>query len=182
VGAITHPFLAYSLNKSYFRQLFFALLRAIFVCMNLLREKIVRIAEKITSDEGFILIDVLVRGNERNRVIEVFIDGESNITADDCAGISQKLNDIVEGDKIITSPYRLDVSSPGIDRPLLYLKQYSKHIDREFEVFYKSAEIKKKLKGRLKNISGEQLTFLTDREIVINFNDIIKAKVLISFS
>ena len=150
--------------------------------MSLLRENIVRIAEKITTDEGLFLIDVLVRGNERNRVIEVFIDGENNITAADCASVSQKMNDIVEGDKILTSPYRLDVSSPGTDRPLLYLKQFSKHIDREFELTYKSEEKKKKLKGRLKSIKDEQLTFLTDREIVINFNDIVKAKVLISFS
>ncbi|UCH65486.1 MAG: hypothetical protein JSW63_12920 [Ignavibacterium sp.] len=146
--------------------------------MSLLRENIVRIAEKITSEEGLILIDVLVRGNERSRVIEVFIDGESNITADDCAAVSQKMNDIVEGEKIITSPYRLDVSSPGTDRPLLYLK----HINREFEVTYKSEGKKKKLKGKLKSINGEQLIFLTDREITINFNNITKAKVLISFS
>ena len=150
--------------------------------MSLLRENIVKIAEKITSEEGLILIDVLLRGNERNRVIEVFIDGESNISTDDCADISRKLNDIVEADKIITSSYRLDVSSPGTDRPLIYLKQYLKHIDREFEVTYKSEEKKKKLKGKLKSIKGEELTFLTDREIVINFNDITKAKVLISFS
>ena len=88
----------------------------------------------------------------------------------------------MEGDKILTSPYRLDVSSPGTDRPLIYLKQYSKHIDREFEVSYTSAEKKKKLKGKLISMNGEQLTFFTDKEIEINFNDIIKAKVLISFS
>lgn len=150
--------------------------------MSLLRENIVHIAEKITSDEGLLLLDVIIRGNERNRVIEVFIDGENNITADDCAGISQKLNDIVEEENIIQSPYRLDVSSPGTDRPLLYLKQYLKHFDRNFEVTYKLEEKKKKLKGKLIRIDGEQLTFLTDREIVINFNDITKAKVLISFS
>jgi ribosome maturation factor RimP len=150
--------------------------------MSLLRENIVKIAEKITSEEGLILVDVLLRGNERNRVIEVFIDGESNVSADDCADISRKLNDILEADRIVTSSYRLDVSSPGTDRPLIYLKQYLKHIDRAFEVTYKSEKKKKKLKGKLKSIRGEELTFLTDREIVINFNDITKAKVLISFS
>ena len=150
--------------------------------MSSLQENIVKIAKKITTDEGFFLIDVLVRGNERNRVIEVFIDGEKNITADNCASVSQKLNDIVEEENIISSAYRLDVSSPGTDRPLLFLKQYSKHIDRDFEITFKSEEKKKKLKGKLKSISGEQLTFLTDREISLNFNDITKAKVLISFS
>ena len=150
--------------------------------MSSLRENIVKFAQKITSDAGFILIDVIVRGNERNRVIEVFIDGEKNINADNCAEVNRKLNEIIEEEKIITSSYRLDVSSPGTDRPLIFLKQYLKHIDRQFEVIYNSAETKKKLKGTLKNINGEQLTFLAGSEIVINYNDIIKAKVLISFS
>ena len=150
--------------------------------MSLFRENIVQISEKITSDGGFILIDVIVRGNERNRVIEVFIDGEKNITAGDCAEVNRKLNEIIDEEKIITSSYRLDVSSPGTDRPLLYLKQYFKHIDRTFEVTYNSSDTKKKFNGTLIKINGEQLTFLTDSEIVINFSDIIKAKVVISFS
>ena len=150
--------------------------------MNLLREKIVKIAEKISSDTGFFLIDILIRGNERNRVIEIFIDGEKNITANDCAEVNRKINEIIEEEKIINSSFRLDVSSPGTDRPLLFLKQYLKHVGRQFEVTFNSAGTKKKIKGILKNIEGEQLTFLTDSEIVINFSDIIKAKVLISFS
>lgn len=150
--------------------------------MNLLREKIVKIAEEISSDAGFFLIDIIIRGNEGNRVIEVFIDGEKNVTASICAEINRKIIEIIEEEKIINSPFRLEVSSPGTDRPLLYLKQYLKHINRQFEVTYNSAGTKKKLKGTLKNINGEQLTFFTDREIVTNFGDIIKAKVLISFS
>ncbi len=150
--------------------------------MSLFRKNIVQISEKITSDRGLILIDVIVRGHEKNRVIEVFIDGDKNITAGDCAEINRKLNEIIEEENIITSSYRLDVSSPGTDRPLLYLKQYLKHIDRQFEVSYNSSDTKKKFKGTLININGEQLTFLTDSEIVINFSDIIKAKVVISFS
>ncbi|MEJ2193295.1 MAG: hypothetical protein P8X73_00360 [Ignavibacteriaceae bacterium] len=150
--------------------------------MNLLREKIVKIAEKISSDAGFFLIDILIRGNERNRVIEIFIDGEKYITANDCAEVNRKINEIIEEEKIINSSFRLDVSSPGTERPLLFLKQYLKHIGRQFEVTFNSAGTKKKIEGILKNIEGEQLTFLTDSEIVINFSDIIKAKVLISFS
>ena len=150
--------------------------------MNLLREKIVEIAEKISSDAGFFLIDIIIRGNEGNRVIEVYVDGEKNVTANDCAEINRKINKVIEEEKIICASFRLDVSSPGTDRPLLYLKQYLKHINRQFEVTYNLAGIKKKIKGTLKNIKGDQLTFYTDREIIINFSDIIKAKVLISFS
>ena len=150
--------------------------------MNSLRENIVQIAQEITSSSGFFLIDIVIRGTERNRVIEVFIDGEKNITAKDCAEVSRKLNEVFEEKEIVKAAYRLDVSSPGIDRPLLYLKQYPKHINRKFEISYNYNDEKRKLKGTLKKIEGENLTFLTNQEQIINFNDIINAKVLLSFS
>ena len=150
--------------------------------MNSLRENIVQIAQEITSSSGYFLIDIVIRGTERNRVIEVFIDGEENITAKDCAEVSRKLNEVFEEKEIVKAVYRLDVSSPGIERPLLYLKQYPKHINRKFEISYNYNDEKRKLKGTLKKIEGENLTFLTNEEQIINFNDIINAKVLLSFS
>ncbi len=92
--------------------------------MNSLRENIVQIAEEITASSGYFLIDIVLRGTERNRVIEIFVDGEKNITAKDCVEISRKINEIFEEKEIIKAAYRLDVSSPGIDRPLLYLKSH----------------------------------------------------------
>ncbi len=150
--------------------------------MNSLRENIVQIAEEITSSSGFFLIDIVIRGTERNRVIEVFVDGEKNITAKDCAEVSRKINEIFEEKELIKAAYRLDVSSPGVERSLLYLKQYPKHINRMFEITYSYGEEKKKLKGTLIKLEGEVLTFLTNKEQIINFKDIIKAKVLVSFS
>lgn len=150
--------------------------------MNFINENIVEIAREIAASDGFFLIDVTFRGNENNKVIEVFIDGEKNITAEDCAQINRKMNSVIEEKQLIKSKYRLDISSPGVDRPLQFLKQYQKHLNRQFEVTYKVEEDKKSLKGKLVKIEDEMLTFLTGNETVINFNDIIKAKVLISFS
>jgi len=150
--------------------------------MNSLRENIVQMTQEITSSSGFFLIDIVIRGTERNRVIEVFIDGEKNITAKDCAEISRKLNEVFEEKELIKATYRLDVSSPGIDRPLLYLKQYPKHINRKFEITYNYDDEKRKFKGTLIKIEGEYLTFVTNKEQIINFKDIINAKVLLSFS
>jgi ribosome maturation factor RimP len=150
--------------------------------MNSLRENIVQIAEEITSSSGFFLIDIVIRGTERNRVIEVFVDGENTVTAKHCAEISRKLNEVFEEKELIKAAYRLDVSSPGIDRPLLYLKQYPKHINRKFEITYLNDDEKKKLKGTLIKVEGENLTFKTNKEQTINFKDIINAKVLVSFS
>ena len=150
--------------------------------MNFINENIIEIAHEIVTLNGFFLIDVTFRGTDNNKVIEVFFDGEKNITAEDCAEISRKINSVIDEKQLIKSRYRLDISSPGVDRPLQFLKQYHKHIGRLFEVVFKVDKEKKNLKGKLLKIEGENLTFFTGKESVINFNDIIKAKVLISFS
>ncbi len=151
--------------------------------MNIFDEKIKVITNSIVEKNGFFLIDFVLRGNEKNRVIEIFIDGERNISAEDCANISREINTEIETQNLIESNYRLDVSSPGIDRPLIYLKQYPKHVNRKFDISYNQHNEIKKLTGKLMDISGEDLTFLSDnKQIIIKFNNIKKAKVIASFS
>ena len=71
--------------------------------MNLIDENIIEIAREIAESDGFFLIDVTFRGTENNRVIEVFIDGENNITAEDCAQISRIMNSVIDEKQLIKS-------------------------------------------------------------------------------
>jgi ribosome maturation factor RimP len=114
-------------------------------------------------------------------VIEVFIDGEINISADECALISKEITKQIDEKKLLKS-YRLDVSSPGVDRPLIYLKQYPKHLNRLFEIEFNASGSSSTFKGKLVSIEDEVLTFQSNKEIKIKFQDIIKAKVLVSFN
>jgi ribosome maturation factor RimP len=152
--------------------------------MNLFDENIRKIAAGKSEDNGFFLIDIIFRGNPNNRIIEIFIDGEKNVSADDCAKVSREIEEHIESLGLIDSSYRLEVSSPGVDRPLKYLKQYPKHINRKFEISYKPNDETKKIVGKLLRIDGDSLVFLSDQknETIINFNNITKAKVLVSFS
>ena len=150
--------------------------------MNSTKQNILNTAQEISEKNNLLLLEVLFRGNERNHVIEIFIDGEDNLSADDCARISREINELIEKNEFLNSAYRLDVSTPGVDRPLEYLKQYKKHINRKFEVRYKTGENKKDITAKLVKIEEDNLYFYSDREQVIKFEDIIKAKVLVSFS
>ncbi len=143
-----------------------------------IKKKIIDLVEK----NNFLLIDLIIRGNERNPVIEIYIDGDEPVTANDCSKLSRKITSFIEDEELLTGNYRLDVSSPGIDKPLKYLRQYPKHINRSFEIKYLENGEKKKFEGELINIDGENLTFLTNKgEIKLNFNQIQKAKVIIRF-
>jgi len=150
--------------------------------MNSLNEKILTIAQQITAEKNLLLIDIVLRGNERNRVIEIFIDGEDIVSAETCALVSREINHIINTDNIIESSYRLDVSTPGVEKPLKYLTQFKKHIQRKFEVEYKTDDKTGKFQGKLIDIQDDVLVFDCGREVQIKFNRIIKATVLVSFS
>jgi len=150
--------------------------------MNSLNEKILTIAQEVTAEKNLLLIDIVLRGNERNRVIEIFIDGEHPVSAETCALVSREIDHIINKDNIIESSYRLDVSTPGVDKPLKYLAQFKKHIERKFEVEYKTGDKTGKFQGKLIDIRDDILVFDSGREVQIKFNSIIKATVLVSFS
>ena len=151
--------------------------------MDTFKENIIRISNEIAERLGCFVIDILFRGDNRKRIIEIYIDAEKNISADDLAEISREINSVIEEQNIIKESYRLDVSTPGVDRPLKFLKQFPKHISRNFEVTYKTEEEIKKVNGKLLSVENEELTFLSGgKNILIKFNNITTAKVVISFS
>lgn len=151
--------------------------------MTELLKNISDIVEKIVESEGFLFIDIIIRGNDKNRIIEVFVDSEKTLSAEDLAGLSNRINEFIEENSIIQGSYRLDVSTPGVERPLKYLKQFHKHLNRKFEIFYRSGQEELKLKAKLVSVEDQFLLFLADKNLVkINYKDLISAKVLISFS
>jgi ribosome maturation factor RimP len=149
--------------------------------MNFNDKKIREIAADSAEKLNLFLVDLIIRGTENNPVIEVFVDGKDYVTADECANVSSSIKTNID-EKNLFKSYRLDVSSPGVERPLIYIEQYPKHVNRNFEVQYKSGEAVKKLKGRLTGVEDDVLTFYNTAEIKLKFDNIIKAKVLVSFN
>ena len=151
--------------------------------MDIIKENIVRISNEIAEKLNFFVIDINFRGDNRKKIIEVFVDAEKNIDADNLAEISREINSVIEDQDIIQQAYRLDVSTPGVDRPLKFLKQFPKHINRNFEVTYKTEDETRTITGKLLSVEREELTFLSDKkEVLIEFKNITTAKVIISFS
>lgn len=151
--------------------------------MDLVKENIILISNEIAEKLGFFVVEISFRGDQRKRIIEVFIDGEKNVSADNLAEISREINSVIEIQNLIKESYRLDVSTPGVDRPLKYSKQFPKHINRNFEITYNTGNEIKTITGKLLSIESDELTFLSGKnQIIIEFKNITKAKVLISFS
>src|SRR5664279_3229185 len=127
--------------------------------MNLEEEKIYNITNEILKEKKFFLIDLVYRGNPKQRIIEIFVDSEKNVTAEDLAEINRLISAGMEENNLLESLVRLDVSSPGTDKPLKFLGQFPKHINRKFDVSYASNDETKKLSGKLIKVEGDTIVF-----------------------
>lgn len=152
--------------------------------MNKVESNILNIAAEVIEKNHFVLIDHVFRGERSSKVFQFFIDGENDVTADVCAQISREIGDIIEEKEPELKSFRLEVSSPGTERPLKHLFQFRKHINRKLDIEYTSEKGNEKISGKLTGVeeNGDIVLLVKKDEIRINFNNINKAKVLISFS
>jgi ribosome maturation factor RimP len=151
-------------------------------------EIIKSMAQDSLPDEDLFLVDVAVSDSQVRPKITVLADGENGITIDQCAIISRRINKKIEeayGEEI---SYVLEVSSPGVDFPLVQPKQYKRNIGRSVKVTLKDGAEKT---GKLEEVTesgigmmeefkqkGKKATYVP---VQIPFEEIVKAKVVISF-
>ena len=156
---------------------------AFFVCMKLISKNIATKIDEIVRRNNFLLIDIVERGNSNNPVFEIYIDGVEAVSTERCAVINREICEIIDLEESMSEKYRLDVSSPGIDRSLKYIEQFPKNIGRQFEIKYKLNDKATKVKATLQQVEGTSLKFSLpkDQELVLDFNVITSAKVLITF-
>jgi len=83
-----------------------------------LRQRIRGIVEPTVVDEGCELVAVEVIAGDKGQTLRLFVDAPGGVTIDQCAGISRALSPVLDVEDPFTGTYRLEVSSPGIDRPV----------------------------------------------------------------
>ncbi len=97
---------------------------------NTIVEKITEMVEPILAERNLELVLLEYRREGRDRVLRFFIDKEGGITLDDCAEVSREVSVLLEVEDPIDTAYRLEVSSPGLDRPLLRPADYERFRQR----------------------------------------------------
>ncbi len=107
-------------------------------------QEIVQQIEKITTplaeDEGFELWGVELLTEVGHWVLRVLLESENGITLDDCTRIHRQLSDLLDVHDPIAWRYTLEVSSPGINRPLFRLSQYQRYVGQPLRLQTKTAQ------------------------------------------
>ncbi len=120
------------------------------------RETILRLAEPVAEAEGLELIDVECNRMKSRWLVRIYLDKEGGVTLDDCTGMSQQLGDILNVHDVPPGPYTLEVSSPGLDRPLVRDKDFTKHTGCKVDI-----RLREKLDG-IRHFRGRLTGFLEE--------------------
>jgi ribosome maturation factor RimP len=140
-------------------------------------DKLREIVVPVVEARGAFLVDLIVRGERNSKIIEVYIDTEQGITIDRLGEISKDIQKQIDEQVIIPGSYRLNVSSPGLDRPLKIIRQYKKNIGRELEIQIREEGILKKIAGTLMEVFDDRIVLSGKNKIAreLKLDEIEKA-------
>lgn len=122
----------------------------------------------ITEEHQFELVDVEFVKEGTNQYLRAYIDKPGGITIDDCEVVSRALSDKLDQEDFIAEAYILEVSSPGLGRPLKKEKDYARSIGKEIEMrTYKAINQEKEFVGTLKAYDKDTVTIIMNEEETI---------------
>lgn len=132
---------------------------------------------------GYAIVRVLLSGkqNARLQIMAERLDG-AGMRVEDCTALSRTASAILDVEDPISGTYELEVSSPGIDRPLTRLADFERFagFDAKVEIAV-PVEGKRRWTGRLLGVDGEAVRMTTETgEIAVAFSDLVRAKLLMT--
>ncbi|MBM7423490.1 MULTISPECIES: ribosome maturation factor RimP [Spongiibacter] len=132
---------------------------------------------------GFDLWGIEYQSHAKRSMLRIYIDAEAGISVDDCAKVSHQVSGVLDVEDPITGEYTLEVSSPGMDRPLYRLEQYAEYIGSDINIRLRIAfEGRRKFQGRLVAIEGDEVVIQLDgHEYLLPFEQIDRAQIVPSF-
>lgn len=109
------------------------------------------------------LVDVEFVKEAGNWYLRIYADKEGGITIDDCEAISRAFSDVLDSEDYIDESYVMEVSSPGLDRPLKKDKDFERSIGKEVEIrLYQPIDKRKEFIGELKSYTKDTVTILPE--------------------
>ncbi len=142
--------------------------------------KVRELAALVAEEQGYELVEAALLGRGKRSLLRVFIEKEGGITLNDCEVFSRRLESLLDVEDPIKGPYTLEVSSPGLDRPLKSLNDFTRSAGKLVRIVTKENILDRSFfVGRLKAVNGDLLRLSiqdSEEEVVIPFGIISKAR------
>ena len=146
--------------------------------MNDIEEKLMNRLNNLL-DNDIEAINVKIFGARNQKFVEIMIESNQGVTINTCADVTKIAQNIIKLDRLIDSDYSIEVSSPGINRPLLNIRDFIKYQgEKAFIELKRSINNQKRFTGEYKVIN-KKITFPNkDNTIEISIDDIKKANLI----
>ena len=129
-------------------------------------------------DQGFDIADVVLSRFKNTATLRVFVYSKGGVTVDECAQVSRLIGDVIGGTDLLEASYTLEVSSPGLDRPLSTARDFEYRIGETVRIEFVDPERKKET-AQIVAVSTDTVEFKSDSgAFSLNLAEIKEAKIL----
>ena len=145
--------------------------------MDEIKKRVLKLAEQVADDQGVELFDLELLGRGK-LLLRVMIDREEGVSLNDCESFSRSLEALLDVENPIPASYTLEVSSPGLDRPLRNFEDFKKHIGKLARIITaEKIENQNLFIGRILDVDSDFVKLsVHGRELDIPFEKISKAR------
>ena len=145
-----------------------------------MQERLLEVLEPAVVGLGYELVHVELVGIGEGRVLRVYIDAEDGIDVDDCEKVSRDVSALLDVEDIVRGRYNLEVSSPGLDRPLVKPSHFQRFAGEEVKMkLAVPRDGRRSYKARIVEANDEAVSLDTDEGIIsVAYADIEKARLV----
>lgn len=146
------------------------------------QDKLTQLLKPAVEGLGYELVGIEHLPMGKHTVLRIYIDSSDGITVSDCSRVSHQVSGVLEVEEPIKGQFTLEVSSPGIDRPLFNVEQFEQFVGCKVKLkLYHAIEGKRKIVGQIENIEGDEIVIKdadSDTTFQLKIDDIDKANIL----
>ena len=145
-----------------------------------LQNEIEKTVRPVLEEHGLELVELKLK-HGKNSKIQIYVWKENGVSIDLCSKVSRELSDMLDRRDLISGSYRLEVSSPGLDRPLKTRRDFERCKGEKVKVEYYSADKTERVRGSINSVDDSAVTLQIEQEAyqVIPLSDITSAKIII---
>jgi ribosome maturation factor RimP len=135
-------------------------------------DQIQQLAQRVVETEGMELVEIEFKTGKSRKLLRIFIDKPGGVTVSDCENVSQQLGTLLDVHDLLKDAYILEVSSPGVDRPLKTDRDYHRALGRWVKIFMNEAgQPENSVAGKLVQVDPQQIVVDDKGELLVISRD-----------
>jgi ribosome maturation factor RimP len=143
-------------------------------------QRLNHLLQPLVEQLGYEFVGLEYLNNPKQSVLRIYIDGENGVGLEDCETVSREVAALLDVEDPIKGHYNLEISSPGLDRPLFTLEQFEQFTGEKARVTtFAPVDGRRKFKGVIEGVDGAEIRLIVDGEAVeLEHANIAKARLV----